>query len=72
MNIITGFEVRYTAENKTLATDGPKDMADIVSDEMNVYLGIGSVLKRRLASLNMTGMQRRFRPESVGVVQSVF
>ena len=54
-NIITGFEVRYTAENKTLATDGPKDMADIVSDEMNVYLGIGSVLKKAAGIIKYDG-----------------
>lgn len=44
-NIITGFEVKYTRDNASLGGGSAADMADVAKDQMNVYLGLGSILK---------------------------
>lgn len=47
--LITGFEVNYRLDNGTLGSSGPADMADINKDQLNIYLGIGTVLKKAKA-----------------------
>lgn len=43
--IITGFEVNYRIENGAPGSAISSDMADISEDQLNIYLGIGFVLK---------------------------
>lgn len=44
--IITGFEVKYTRDNASLDGGSPADMADVAKEQMNVYLGLGSILSK--------------------------
>ena len=44
-NKVIGFDVTYTLQNDTLNGPEAKDMANIAGDTLNVYLGLGNMIK---------------------------